>query len=165
MNIARLISTLWYHCAVSGRPMFRPSVHATRPPFGTATDTTQPLFRPATKCSRPPPCPAASSLQPPCRPVINLAQPTYQPTSPSARTPGRLARGPVRPSFRPTRRPARPRVRPATSPARAMVARPQVTSRSGKYTCSGTPDQPIRRKWSAPAIQGVRPGNGLSGGW
>ena len=43
-------------------------------------------------------------------------------------------------------------------------ARPRVTSRSGRYTCSDTPDQPNRRKWSAPAIQGVRPGNGLSGG-
>ena len=150
------------HCAVSGRPLFRPPVHATRPSFGTATDTTQQLFRPAT-ISGHRPVQLSAHFDPPCRPITNLAQPMYQPTSPSARTPGHPAIGPARPSSRPTRRPARPRVRPATSPARAMVARPQVTSRSGKYTC--TPDQPIRRKWSAPAIQGVRPGNGLSGGW
>ena len=144
MNITRLTSTLWDHCAVSGRPMFRPSVHATRPPSGRP-----PI--PLSLCSSRPLSVAGHrsvQLTAHCKPHAGQSS-TYQPTSPSARTPGRLARGPVRPSFRPTRRPAWPRVRPATSPARAMVARPQVTSRSGKYTCSDTPDQPIpARDWT-----------------
>ena len=144
MNITRLTSTLWDHCAVSGRPMFRPPVHATRPSFGTATDTTQQLFRPATISGH---CPV--QLPAHCNPHAGqsstwLSQHTSQPAhllehpadSPEARFGHRFGQPAFQLGQGLDQRPAR---------RGPWSARPRGTSRSWTYTCSDAPGQPNRR--------------------